>query len=256
MTRAVSTTDIRQLLPAPFAWVDIPAGSVTLDDPGGYLDAAQTQAVAAFSIARYPITDAQFQVFVDAADGYVNDDWWAFSPAAQEWRMETPQPRAMDYGEGDHPRTHVSWYEAVAFCRWLSARSGENIQLPSEAQWQRAAQGDAGTLYPWGSEWEAGRCHNGKDARQIGTASVRAYEGRGDSAFGVVDMAGNVWEWCLTSWESGADSIDGDDVRVLRGGSWFDDIQGFFRATTRRSWNPDIRSDLRGFRIVRSQPAR
>lgn len=252
MKQASQKLDIHQLLPAPFAWLSIPGGSVTLDDPGGYLMAAKTLKVAPFSIAQYPITNAQYQVFIDAIDGYADARWWDYSKAAQEWHDENPHAKAVDFGEGDHPRTHVSWYEAQAFCRWLSVQTGEAVQLLSEAQWQYAAQGTKGYLYPWGNEWEAQRCQNGVETQNIGTASVQTYEGRGDSPFGVVDMIGNVWEWCLTSWDSGADSIEGDDVRVLRGGSWFDDVLGFFRTTRRRSWNPDIRSDLRGFRIVRA----
>jgi formylglycine-generating enzyme required for sulfatase activity len=65
-------------------------------------------------------------------------------------------------------------------------------------------------------------------------------------------MTGNVWEWCVTSWETGKNDLTADHIRVLRGGSWFDDVIRYFRVTNRASWNPDITSDLRGFRIARS----
>jgi formylglycine-generating enzyme required for sulfatase activity len=240
------------ILPPPFAWVDIPAGQVTLSQAGGYLLNPATVSVAAFSIARYPITVAQYQVFIDAQDGYTNTNWWEYSKAAWLWRGENPQPRPIDYWAADRPRTHVTWYEAAAFCQWLSAQTGEHIHLPTEAEWQRAAQGDDGRVYPWGNTWDEARCKNGFGGQSIGPASVQDYEGQGDSPFGVVDMAGNVWEWCSTSWETGSNDLTDDDVRVLRGGSWFDSVISFFRTTVRQSWNPDITSDLRGFRIARA----
>lgn len=240
------------ILPAPFAWVEIPAGEVTLDRLGGYLTRPVTVGVPAFAVSKYPLTRAQYQAFVDAPDGFRDPAWWNYSATAREWRGENPQPRHVNYGEADHPRTHVTWYEAVAFCGWLSARTGQIIRLPSEAEWQRAAQGDDGRLYPWGNEWDADRCHNNTHHTNIGATSVLTYAGKGDSPFGVVDMSGNVWEWCSTSWDSGADDLDKDDVRVLRGGSWFDDVIRFFRVTERSSWQPDDPSDLRGFRIARA----
>ncbi|MBZ0278267.1 MAG: formylglycine-generating enzyme family protein [Anaerolineae bacterium] len=239
------------ILPQPFAWADIPGGTVTLVRPGGYLLQPVSQTLAPFALARYPITNAQYQVFVDAPDGYANDSWWAYSTAAGEWRLENPLPSPMTFGGSDHPRTHVTWYEAVAFCRWLSVRTGDVIRLPTEAEWQWAAQGDDGREYPWGIEWDGERCHNNTAVKQIGTAPVISYAGKGDSPFGVVDMVGNVWEWCATSWETGLDDLRADDVRVLRGGSWFDDVMACFRTTYRASWNPEITSDLRGFRILR-----
>jgi formylglycine-generating enzyme required for sulfatase activity len=208
--------------------------------------------VAGFALGRYPITNAQYQAFIDAADGYHDAGWWDYSTAALDWRAENDEPRGIEFGDGDYPRTHITWYEAVAFCQWLSAKTGDSIRLPTESEWQRAAQGDDNRSFPWGDEWDGERCQNSLTAKHIGPTYVTEYAGQGDSPFGAVDMAGNVWEWCATKWSSGADNLEGGDVRVLRGGSWFDDVQRYFRVTTRQSWNPDIRSDLRGFRIVRA----
>lgn len=241
---------VTAILPPPFAWRAVPAGSITLRERGGYLAQPMRVDVAAFNMARYPVTNGQFARFVTAADGYDDERWWTFSPDAAEWHLENPQAKAVDYGADDHPRTHVAWYEAVAFCRWLSARTGQAIRLPSEAEWQRAAQGDDGRQYPWGDEWDAGLCHNNTGHENIGPYPVLDYASKGGSPFGVADMAGNVWEWCATRWNTGTDDLNGDAVRVLRGGSWFDDVQSFFRVTARSSWNPGLRSDLRGFRIV------
>ncbi|MBZ0303668.1 MAG: formylglycine-generating enzyme family protein [Anaerolineae bacterium] len=243
--------DISTLMPPPWNWAAIPGGTVTLDHTGGYLMQAVTVEVGAFQMARYPITRAQFQVFVDAPGGYGEARWWDYSAAARLWRLEHDEP-AVDYGPEDAPRTHVNWYEAVAFCQWMSAQAGHTIRLPTEAEWQHAAQGEDGRPYPWGQEWDDQRCKNGVTAKHIGPGSVREFEGPGDSPFGVVGMAGNVWEWCLTSWKTGANDLRDPHVRVLRGGSWFDDVVSFFRTTTRQSWNPDLTSDLRGFRVIRT----
>ena len=240
-------TRVTDFLPVPFDWVDIPAGDVTLSDVGGYIRHPQTVNVAAFAIARYPITIAQYQAFVDAA--YDDAQWWDYSDEARDWRIEHPQPVTLVYGEADYPRTHVTWYEAVAFCQWLSVITGGSIRLPAEAEWQRAAQGDDGRLYPWGNDWEADRCANSVADKHIGPASVTSYPG--DSPYGVVALAGNVWEWCSTDWSTGTNDLSGDDTRLIRGGSWFNDNTKMFRTTARASWNPDLPSDLCGFRITR-----
>ncbi|MBE0689545.1 MAG: SUMF1/EgtB/PvdO family nonheme iron enzyme [Anaerolineae bacterium] len=243
------TYDFASVLPAPFAIVVIPGGDVTLSHRGGYLQEPLTMSVDAFALSKYPITNSQYQVFADANDGYGDPSWWEFSDTAREWWNENPHP-LKPYGGDDHPRTHVTWYEAVAYCQWLAAKTGLDIHLPSEAQWQRAAQGDDGRPYPWGDNWDIALCTNNVAHEGIGTLSVRTHEGEGDSPYGVVDMIGNVWEWCATSWESGSDDLSLDEVRVLRGGSWFDDVQNAFRADYRSSWNPELASDLRGFRIA------
>lgn len=227
-----------------FTWVAIPGGTVTLTHMGGYVHTATPVTVAPFAMARYPVTVADFAAFI--ADGYGDDRWWDYSDDARLWRLENPDPAGLDFSDGDHPRTHVAWYEAVAFCRWFSAMTGEAVRLPTEAEWQQAA---GLATYPWGDEWDPARCHNNTRHQSIGPQAVTASSG--DSPYGVADLVGNVWEWCLTAWSSGADTLSGDDVRVLRGGSWFDDVQGHFRSAYRTSWNPDIRSDLRGFRVVR-----
>ena len=144
----------------------------------------------------------------------------------------------------------VSWYEAVAFCNWLSGTTGENITLPTEQQWQRAAQGDTNWAYPYGPKFDENRCNSNTQ----GTTPVTQYEGKakGDSPFGVTDMNGNVWEWCLTKYESGERDMDGTDVRVLRGGSWWNHYGDSLRVVYRGGnypygWNP-----YGGFRIALS----
>ncbi|MCA0456405.1 MAG: SUMF1/EgtB/PvdO family nonheme iron enzyme [Chloroflexi bacterium] len=246
------------LMPQPFAWIDIPAGKVTLggndDANGGYIKIATTFEVAAFQIGKYPITNAQFAKFVEAK-GYEQEKWWT----ADGWEMrqenEWSEPRYWwddKWNKPNYPVVGVSWYESVAFCQWLGETSGENIMLPTEDQWQRAAQGDDGRDYPWGKQGDASRCNNNVYGKGIGkTTPVRQYEGKGDSPFGVVDMSGNVWEWCLTQYEANNNLLDGTDVRVLRGGAWYVNNADFFRCEYRNGGNPHGRSNDVGFRISR-----
>lgn len=91
-------------------------------------------------------------------------------------------------GREDHPVTYVSWYGANEYCRWAGLR------LPTELEWEKAARGVTGYLFPWGNDWDASRCHNSESSERSGTTPVRAFEG-GVSPFGIWDMIGNVSEW-------------------------------------------------------------
>jgi formylglycine-generating enzyme required for sulfatase activity len=144
----------------------------------------------------------------------------------------------------------VSWYESLAFCAWLSEVSGEDIRLVSDKQWQRAAQGSKRFTYPWGMAWDATRCNHGSD----GTTPVSYYEGRGESPYGVVDMVGNVWEWCLTEYvfdDPEENKSDGQSC-MLRGGSWANADPETFSVTQRNGWlMASGRNEHVGFRCVR-----
>jgi len=274
---------VRAILPAPFDWINIPAGKVTLGSNdwanGGYIKQATTFDVLAFAIAKYPTTNAQFAKFVEAG-GYTQKKWWtdagwdalekgydwdskssSFKPTGKAWT----EPRYWtdkEWNGTTQPVVGVSWYEAMAFCLWLTETSGEPILLPTDQQWQRAAQAlpdgrDSGNAYPWGKDWDAMRCNsnNRVDSNGIGkTTPVTQYEGKtkGDSPCGVVDLVGNVWEWCLTEHETGHNGINGTNTRVLRGGSWNMTDTTDFRADYRRRLNPDLRLNGWGFRLSRS----
>jgi len=244
-------------LAKPFEWVEIPRGRVTLER-GSWINAygeGKTFDVPNFEISKYPITVAQYTQFVDAG-GYRTKRFWTV--AGWQWRDrgDIKLPRYWDdkrFHNADHPVAGVSWYEAMAFCAWLSEQSGDKVLLPTEQQWQRAAQGDDGRTYPWGNKWDCRRCNNSvKPCNSNATTSVRQYEGKGDNPYGVVDMAGNVWEWCLTEYESGNQGLYGSNMRGLRGGSWRDGDEGRFRAAFRGGNVPDYRYFFRGFRVARS----
>ncbi|MEJ2389456.1 MAG: SUMF1/EgtB/PvdO family nonheme iron enzyme, partial [Chromatiaceae bacterium] len=109
-------------------WVEIPGGEFVYQD-------GERRTCEAFRIGRYPITHAQFQAFLDAQDGYSNDRWWA--------GFEDPDrtPEEASWPIANHPRETVGWFEATAFCAWLSHRLGLHIRLPTEWEWERAARG-------------------------------------------------------------------------------------------------------------------
>lgn len=233
-------------------WCAIPAGNVTLIEAYeeysyfGYRGESRTEQVSAFEISRYPVTVAQFNAFIHDG-GYQTARWWD----GLTERIRAPRDLP-EWSRSNHPRVNVSWYEAVAFCRWLSDKTGTVIRLPTEQEWQRAAQGDDGRAYPWGNMWDGKRCNNSVEPFDSnGTSAVTDYQGVGDSPFGVVDMAGNVWEWCLTAHETGLTDSSGDGRRVLRGGGWYFFEPVFFRTDNRYNDTPDLAASNVGFRVVR-----
>ena len=224
-------------------WVDVLEGSVEVKGQTRQREQIQQRfQVAAFKMSKYPITYAQFQAFIDAPDGFYNDAWWAglhkreVEPGKQEWPVD------------NHPRENVSWLDAVAFCRWLSANMGRTVRLPTEWEWQWAAQGGDGREYPWGSAFEASCCNtNESGINQV--TPVDRYPA-GESPFGVIDMSGNVWEWCLNEYDvPGNVRLGGNAPRVWRGGSWRGDKQAA-RVTYRNGSRPGRRDAVHGFRVV------
>lgn len=243
------------LLPAPFTWIEIPGGRGTLKTN----EAKVTLSVPSerYWIAKYPVTNAQFARFIEAG-GYDNDRWWT----AEGWEYRRnegwTQPRYWEdrmWNGAEQPVVGISWFEAVAFCRWLSDVTGETIMLPTEAQWQYAAQGHGRRAYPWGNKWDCKRCNNSvSPCNSEMTTPVTRYEGRNDSYFGVVDMAGNVWEWCLTDYDYPTNNNVNSraENRVLRGGSWYIDDPDRFRCDYRYRITPNFWDNGRGFRLARS----
>jgi formylglycine-generating enzyme required for sulfatase activity len=251
--------DVSSILPSPFEWCEIPAGPVTIE----YSETDhKTFDVPTFWMAKYPITNAQYQVFVDAEGGYRDPAWWGFSDEAKLWRREreSKEPKKTWFVGDNLPRTNITWYEALAFCQWLTqsaaqVKSGFNaallssvlITLPTEGQWQRPAQGDDGRIYPWGNEFDMRHC-NTREAQIKAATSVTRYAS-GVSPFGVMDMSGNVWEKCLDGWESRKVDLAGKKARVLRGGSWSSN-QDLAHINYRFKFVPDVSDSSQGFRIV------
>lgn len=249
ISRTTFQDQISDILPNPFEWCEVLGGQVTQSD-------GKIRLIKPFRIAKYPISYDQYQVFVDADDGYIDPQWWDYSDDARNWRIAHTMSIESEHQGNGHPRTQITWYEAVAFCKWLSAKTDDTIRLPTEAEWQRAAQGDDGRLYPWGDEWDNHRCQNNIARQQIGTINVTTFDGQGDSPYGVVDLTSNVWEWCMTSWLIEDNAPKNNGSQILRGGTWFGSVKRLYGVPVGRSSPPDARSDRIGFRVCTSASAK
>lgn len=231
----------RGLLPEPFEWCEVVAGVTEVDNV--------KHDVEFFYMAKYPVTVAQYGAFISADDGYFNPDWWNFSSEATQWREKNSELVEPVFTEDTIPRAEITWFEAIAFCRWLekTGRSPHQITLPTEWQWQRAAQGDDNRLYPWGNEYAKNRCNTLKSGLNRPTP-VTTYAG-GLSPYKVSDMCGNIAEWCLNDFMMFSSDIKGDAPRVLRGGA-YDSGRSFAQVVVRNYSKPDRQSQTVGFRIV------
>jgi formylglycine-generating enzyme required for sulfatase activity len=150
---------------------------------------------------------------------------------------------------------YVSWFDAVAFCRWLSRRLGLDVRLPDEWQRQLATTGgDDRNVFPWGIDWDVNQepwRANTFESRLGQPMAVGMYPA-GAAPTGALDMAGQVWEWCLNKFDGPEDSgsrADDFDYRVLRGGSWSGGWR-IARSANRFRYDPDFRSGYIGFRVV------
>jgi formylglycine-generating enzyme required for sulfatase activity len=241
-------------------WVEIPGGPFIYQN-------GERRELPTFWISRYPVTNRQFQAFIDAG-GYSTKsrvgkilstmtgkrgDWWK--------GLQQPEPEKSSWPQGNRPRTDVNWYEAVAYTRWLSAALGlqeGTIRLPTEAEWEKAARGEDGRAYPWGEDYQSGFANidetlGGKGRWNLDQTTAVGLYPQGRSPYGVEDMAGTVWEWCWN--EHGQPEVvgskNGDRPRVLRGGSWINNSDNA-RANNRNRNDPDNRNNNIGFRLLSS----
>jgi formylglycine-generating enzyme required for sulfatase activity len=200
-----------------------------------------------YRIGRHPATVAEFRRFMED-DGYQNTELWkngGFGARKQpdEWEEQLLYP--------NRPVVNVTWYEAAAWCAWAGGR------LPTEAEWECAARGREGRMYPWGNEPPDPR-RAGFDKTKIDHAAPIGLFPHGMTPEGVHDLAGNVVEW-TADWyattyyeQSPAENPKGPESgkeRVLRGGSWNLESR-FLRASIRFSSEPGVKSDKIGFRCV------
>jgi len=260
--------------PVAFDWLQIAAGDfrfgLTMADCGDVNEwemPASSLYLPNFWLARTPVTVAQFTQFIKAT-GYLTTAQalgksYISTGARFQWVQGTdwtqPQgPGSSIEQKGDHPVTCLSWYDALAFCQWAGVR------LPSEAEWEKAARGVDGKLYPWGnSAPDRTRCNFNTNARD--TMPVGSFP-EGASPYQLLDMAGNVWEWTCSLW--GTESTmarfrypysptDGREdlqapvtfLRVARGGSW-DSRATAVRATFRGRFDPKWSCNHIGFRVA------
>ncbi len=199
--------------------IRIPAG------PFLYSEGEQQQTIELpeYWIGRYPLTNAQYKRFVDATG----------HDAPKHWNGANPPPDKLD-----HPVVNVDWHDAQTFCDWAE------LALPTEEEWEKAARGSDGRIWPWGNDPPTAE-HCNFNMNVGDTTPVGRYSPRGDSPYGCADMAGNVWEWTAT----------GDEARrVLRGGSWNYNLT-FARAVYRFNSHPYDRNLNVGCRLVRRPPS-
>lgn len=191
------------------------AGLARRNLPSDYL----TREVAPFLVSAYPVTCAQFEAFVRAEEAD-SDEWWDGLVRSDRFHERPSLP-------DNYPATHLTWHEAAAFCRWLSARISRPVRLPDEFEWQQAATGGKDILFPWGQELPNKGCDRANTFGARGgagtylaptTTAVGIYP-RGAAPTGALDMAGNCWEWCDSDFEP-AEVRTGESARVVRGGSW------------------------------------
>ena len=195
-------------------WVEIPEGPTLVH----FAEQKMHYMVEAFRISKYPITNAQYEKFITASDGYSNSKWWAYSEEAQQWRKLNPTPVPASEGKPNHPRVNVSYYEALAFCQWLGHHLQLRITLPADHQWIRAARGSVDQQYPWSNRFNDGKNSNTRRWDKDQTTTPVDQFPQGASPFGVMDMSGNVWEWCSNVNISPSGSKA--DHRMVRGGSF------------------------------------
>jgi formylglycine-generating enzyme required for sulfatase activity/energy-coupling factor transporter ATP-binding protein EcfA2 len=250
--------------------IGVPAGPFVMgSNPKKYEDEQPVHEVilASFMIRKYPVTNLEYREFVEN-DGYQAQRFWTY----EGWRYVLSRginaPEYWDDGlwnNPNYPVVGISWHEARAYCAWLTDKlhaqgdlgHDEIIRLPTEAEWEKAAQGVGRREWPWGDEFDSSRANTAES--KIGrTTPVGAYPS-GASPYGLEEMSGNVWEWCSSLYQSypyqaddGRENLEGDGQRVLRGGSWGDD-HNYARTKFRGKALPDVRFSTIGFRYVRAK---
>lgn len=201
----------------------------------------------AYAITVTQITNRQYAAFVTATGHPVPDvdraTWESYGlihPYAATRRFAWPggKPRP---GREDHPVVLVSQADAMAYAAWLTRVTGQAWRLPDELEWEKAARGTDGRYFPWGNEFDAQRL-NSHDAGPFDTVPVGSYPA-GASPFGLLDAAGQVFEWTATA--------DGPARAIVKGGSWDDKGCGVCRPAARHARPVDLKHILIGFRLVR-----
>jgi iron(II)-dependent oxidoreductase len=240
--------------------IRIPAGEFLRGSPEGESLPEETPQrsilLSEFEIDEVPVTWEDFQAFIDAG-GYDWLEMWSAEGWADRVTEALHQPRF--YGESQwahvtgprQPVCGVSFWEAQAYARYAGKR------LPTEAEWEKAARGLDGWNYPWGDGWEAGR--SSSRGGPVRAAPDAGSFPSGASPYGVLDMAGGVWEWC-SDWydphyyprapEQDPKGPPSGTMKVARGGAW-NALPAALRTANRNAWRPAARYSNLGFRCAR-----
>jgi formylglycine-generating enzyme required for sulfatase activity len=166
----------------------------------------------AFQIAKFPVTNADYHIFIWDIGHRLPRDWTSFT-----FRDDTDT----------HPVVGVSKTDAEAYIKWLNLKTGMNFKLPTEAEWERAARGTDGRIFPWGNTFDPWRCNTAESVKK-GTTPVGFYSPGGDSSCGAADMVGNVWEWTQSLFlpypfnpNASTEESRARGRYVVRGGAWY-----------------------------------
>jgi formylglycine-generating enzyme required for sulfatase activity len=234
----------------------VPAGPFIMGTPEGLISTARSDEfpmhiveLCAFCIAVTPITNLQYAAFVADTGARPPDHWRANLPPSSQY---------------DSPVVNVSWLDAKVFCSWLTELLDQPYRLPTEAEWEKAARGTHGLIYPWGNLWENGHA-NTLESEHNTIVSVHLFSAS-SSPYGLLQMAGNVYEWTASLWSSGPEHPpymypysphDGREnwdaspevFRIIRGGS-FNFSSDAARCAARSRHRPDRSRFDTGFRVV------
>ena len=196
------------------------------------------ESVEKFYIDAYEVTNAEYEKFTYDTKREVPYHWS---------NGKVPKNKK------NHPVIYVNWYDAEGYCKW------EGKRLPTEQEWEKAARGESGNIYPWGNTWTIDKSNHPYKG-STGTEPVGSYP-NGTSPYGLYDMSGNVWEWVDSFYlPHPGNNINrgeyGTDKRVLKGGSWFDCLSygcGLSAPTFNRSFfTPEVKNNSFGFRCAKS----
>jgi len=198
----------------------------------------------AYYISRYEVTNGQFGKFVNGANYKADGEWKQYTGPGKERNAVV----------------NVTWHDAVAYCRWAGLR------LPTEAEWEKAARGTDGRVYPWGNQWDPSRCSWDRNSKVTKGQNLSQGEGMvpvgsfptGTSPYGIQDMAGSVWELCADwydefyygskPWRNPQGPQCGTR-RVSRGGSYANQDPFYLRCAVRSYPTPDEPNTAHGFRV-------
>jgi formylglycine-generating enzyme required for sulfatase activity len=212
----------------------------------------RTPRTKVFCMDRYPVTNGQYKSFVEETGHQVP----TITPEAYQsqgflvhpydkveeflWREES-----FPAGQKDHPVVLVSYTDAVSYCGWKAKQMQAKYRLPTEEEWEKAARGTDGRIFPWGDKWIAKNLNSGSHPGS--TTPVGRFP-QGKSPYGLYDMVGNTFEWTSTPWQ--APYVVGQAQKVvLKGCSW-DDLPGTCRAAMRHGRPVSSKHILMGFRCV------
>jgi len=205
-----------------------------------------TDTLPGYYISMYEISNEEFNKFI-VDGGYSDSQYWTmggfgeYGAVPLYWNSRDYRGGGIE-GNENYPVTGISWYEAQAYCTWLSEKTSHLYRLPSEKEWEKSARGIDGRIFPWGTSildfTKANYNNNLGRIREISSYPESL------SPYGIYNMSGNVWEWCSDNWEVS------DNYRIRRGGGWYSNSSHLL-TYYRSYYQPYLRTIDEGFRALR-----